>query len=339
MAEPQLQPDELDRIEDALEDLELADSVDDPSPLVRARLADYRALLIASREALPMVDVPPGVLAGVLAEARRLEEDDLVELSAADDVAPQPESWWSRVRKSFLIPTLAVVGTAALILIVVTPTYEASNEEGGEVMARVETPAQAERAAASPPPAAAPAVNAEDAEPDPAAVAEEAEEAPLVEIATARRVGADESTAGAELKNEGAVGAKTTEADRSHWEYIERGDKARVGGDCFGANNEYQRALDDGDDSVRARALVGLGLCAAEQGNSARAESLFEEARALDPEVASYIGTQRRDEKPKAPKAMPRKKQNSRHKAAMPAEAYQSDSLPGDAVNQNPFKD
>src|SRR5699024_870661 len=78
---------------------------------VRARLADSRAILVASREAMRMVGVPPGVLAGVLAEARRAD-DELLELSAADEAPAQADSWWSRVRKSFFIPSLAVVGTA-----------------------------------------------------------------------------------------------------------------------------------------------------------------------------------------------------------------------------------
>jgi hypothetical protein len=36
---------------------------------------------------------------------------------------------------------------------------------------------------------------------------------------------------------------------------------------------------------------------------------------------------------------MPRKKQNARRKAAMPAEQSQSAPLPGDARNANPFRD
>ena len=361
MAEPQFQPEELDRIEDALEDLELDDDlIDDPSPAVRSRLADYRALLIASREALPMVDVPPGVLAGVLAEARRAD-DDLVELSAADATAQPQESWWSRMRKSFLIPTLAVVGTAALILVIVTPTYTTSSEDesASQVVARAEPMEQDGRAAftpASPPPGAAPTVKAELAPDAPADPAEApAEEEPLYEIATARRVAADTSKVAKESAADAPVAgggkdqanadaivepkAAEKQSGAANWEAIERGDKARLGGDCFLAGNEYARALDDGNDSVRARAHVGLGLCAAEQGNSAKAEQHYEDARALDPEAVDYLNTQRRDEKAKPKKPAPQKKQNSRRKASMPSPSYESDSLPGDARNANPYKD
>jgi hypothetical protein len=356
MAEPQLQPDELDRLEDALEDLELGDLIEDPSPLVRSRLADYRVVLMASREALPMVDVPPGVLAGVLAEARRAD-DELLELSAAPDgSAPEhADSWWSRVRKSFLIPSLAVVGTAALILIIVQPTMsDAPTSDDVGVVANLEQAPDDYRMEPSPAPdpAAAPLPAAVEPEPEVVAEEEAEEDAPLYEFATAKRTGNAPGSANADLSNESAVGGKNQDKvakdealdgdaeerkqEPGSWEAIERGDKARVGGDCFRASNEYHRALDDGNDSVRARAYAGLALCASQDGNTTKADSYFEQARALDPEVGGYIDTQRGDDTRKSRKASPRKKENSKRKAAMPA--LESQGLPGDAVNSNPYK-
>jgi hypothetical protein len=358
MAEPQLQPDELDRLEDALEDLELGDLIDDPSPLVRSRLADYRVILMAAREAMPMVDVPPGVLAGVLAEARRAD-DELLELSAADDAPKQEESWWSRVRKSFLIPSLAVVGTAALILIIVQPTMsDAPSSDDVGVVASVEQAPAKDGVHPPPDPAALPSAAPAPVAPEPEALAEEQaeEDAPLDVIATAKRPGtAPHGAPNADLSDESAVaGGKSAdklakddaqeggaeerkEEAPGSWEAIERGDKARTGGDCFRASNEYHRALDDGNDSVRARAFVGLALCASQDGNPTKADSYFEQARALDPEVGGYIETQRPDAAHKSRKAAPRKKENSKRKAAMPSE-LQSQGLPGDAVNSTPYK-
>ena len=53
MAEaPQFSPDELDRLEDALESIEDVDLdlIEDESEAVRERLVDYRTLLTLSRE-------------------------------------------------------------------------------------------------------------------------------------------------------------------------------------------------------------------------------------------------------------------------------------------------
>ena len=69
-------PAELDLLEDALEDLEQEGALerwleDDTSPALRERLEGYRSLLVASRDAMPLEDVPQGVLDEVFAEARR----------------------------------------------------------------------------------------------------------------------------------------------------------------------------------------------------------------------------------------------------------------------------
>ena len=119
MAEaPQFSPEELDRLEDALESIEgmELDLIEDESPAVRERLVDYRAILIASRDALPMQDVPEGALDRVLSIAADPGQDELAAALPSDE--PQP-SWWTRFRRTLLIPTLAVAGSAALILVIV----------------------------------------------------------------------------------------------------------------------------------------------------------------------------------------------------------------------------
>ncbi len=109
----ELGPADLDRLEDALEDLEreLDPDADDP---VAQRLVEYRALLQLSREAMPLEEVPAGVLDGVLAQARQA--------AAAGAVAATPApSFWARWRLSVWVPSLAFAGSAALLLLVLVP--------------------------------------------------------------------------------------------------------------------------------------------------------------------------------------------------------------------------
>ncbi len=127
MVEAGLRPDELDLLEDALEDLELEDGLDrwteaELGPRVRERLVDYRSILAASREALPFEDVPRGVLDGVLEQARQAA------VVAPTTVSGGSESWWSRLRRGFMVPALALAGTAVLVLWVFDPDDQAKLE-------------------------------------------------------------------------------------------------------------------------------------------------------------------------------------------------------------------
>ncbi len=116
-------PVQLDALEDALEDLELTgiplEFEDDVA--VSTRLGAYRELLQLSREALPSVEVPPGVLASVLAVARDAAEQPAVAAPPRPD--PSAESrvpWWKRL--SLWVPALAVAASAALVLVMVQGT-------------------------------------------------------------------------------------------------------------------------------------------------------------------------------------------------------------------------
>ena len=67
---------QLDLLEDAIEDLEQEGALDrwladDPDPALRERLEDYRSLLEASREAMPIEEVPGGLLDDVIAQAHQ----------------------------------------------------------------------------------------------------------------------------------------------------------------------------------------------------------------------------------------------------------------------------
>jgi hypothetical protein len=111
---------------------------------VVARLHEYRAILQASREAMPMHEVPAGLLGAVLQEARA---------SAAKprEAAPPKKSWWRRFRATLILPAAALAGTAALLLIIAYPKGEdASVLEGAPATARSEPQADAAAAQEAP---------------------------------------------------------------------------------------------------------------------------------------------------------------------------------------------
>ena len=114
-----LTPADLDRLEDALEDLELSsaqgDASDDP---VAQRLSEYREILRIGREAMPLEDVPAGLLDGVLTEARQAA-------AAAPAAAKAAPSFWARWRLGVWVPAVAFAGSAALLLVVLVPKDEA----------------------------------------------------------------------------------------------------------------------------------------------------------------------------------------------------------------------
>ena len=147
-------PVQLDALEDALEDLELTgippEFEDDPA--VSGRLAEYRDLLQLSREALPSVEVPTGVLDSVLAAAR--DEAALPAVAPQprrDDAAESKPPWWKRL--SLWVPGLAVCASAALVLVMLQGTLgdaEPATATVGQAKAKAEQ--QVEFASKSSPP-------------------------------------------------------------------------------------------------------------------------------------------------------------------------------------------
>lgn len=325
-ASHQFSPEELDRLEDALENLEdatpseLLEAMDDAPEAVRNRLLEYRALLVATRDALELQDVPPGLLDGVLAQARTAAESEVL------TVDPEPadeRSWWSRVRKGLLVPVLAVAGSTALILLVVKPSTDdlpssTMQAEDQAAAAKTQTAEPALQAKLEPGDAADGAEA--EAEPEPNATPA----SPVTEIATSRVAveddeasedqakvpagRADAPSAGAgviggvseESKNKGSKADKDAPAEAGEggsprWDLIARGDRARRDGDCATARKEYEQALDDADDRVRSRAYAGLGLCEDRVGRGGAAEEFYGRARDLDPEVEGFLSSERPD--------------------------------------------
>ncbi len=133
-------PVQLDALEDALEDLELSgipvEFEDDVA--VSGRLSEYRDLLQLSREALPSVEVPMGVLDSVLAAAR--DEAGLPAVGASPGTEAAAESkppWWRRL--SLWVPALAVAASAALVLVMVQGTLSDA-DPAAETVARADAP-------------------------------------------------------------------------------------------------------------------------------------------------------------------------------------------------------
>ncbi|MCX4248071.1 hypothetical protein [Paraliomyxa miuraensis] len=340
MADLDLGPAELDLLEDALEDLELPGAIDrwledGTSPAVRERLEDYRSLLVASREALPLEDVRAGVLDDVIAEANRVA-------AVAPVAAASQDSWWSRVRRSFMMPALALAGTAALVLWVfdpedraklaeppLTPTASAPTvaadeavddqaPEEGERARELEPLDPPEQSSAQATPAAAPAPDAptDEGAIDGASEAKLAEDADKDAKPKATGMGSLGDVPGGVMG-----GSKTAEPHKQagssagpasgRWDIVARADRARQSGDCVAARQEYSLALEDDDPRVRARAFAGLGLCDTQEGNDPGAEANFERARELDGEVGGFIDSQQqraRPSKKRKPKASKSKK-------------------------------
>jgi len=334
-------PAQLDRLEDALEDLEQPDAIerwleDEPSPEVRERLTDYRSILEASREALPMEDVPDGLLDSVFAEAKR-----------AATVAPMVatrESWWVRTRRSFMVPALALAGTTVLVLWIGRPDEAPTlAEETAPVPAR-HTPSSVRLEF----------VDSEDLDsPAPAAspdASERARSAGKKASGSKNKIGLGEGSNPLGGLDKGGFGSKSDDAkDREpeddqivqpiqaepspepveeqkpsagaptgpasgRWDIVSRGDRARQAGDCATARDEYALALEDDEPGVRARALAGIGLCDRRDGNEPSADANFDRARELDAGIDEFISSQAT----RRPSAKKRKSKKSRPKSKKP---------------------
>ncbi len=157
-------PSELDRIEDALEDLEANGLPPDAPAHLSARLADYRSILQMSRRVLPMQEVPAGLLDVVLTEARgeggsMATQENAVTADGMENIYEHGRGrasagFWSRVRRTLIVPALALAGSAALVLWVLAPEVGdvGMTQHEGELVvdARNEAPGAAEAPAAPP---------------------------------------------------------------------------------------------------------------------------------------------------------------------------------------------
>lgn len=340
MAEPvRFTPQELDRIEDALEGLEDFEVFDDPSPEVRDVLAQYRQVLVDTRQGMPLEEVPAGVLDAVFAEAHAAVAQPQASVVAATpasqsaDEAEEKPGFWRRLRRSFLIPSVALAGTAALVLWISRPGDNPEGMDQPEVAAAKADGAAFEREKEKPT-AAKDAVDNESLPPPAAAAPEPEADAPAAaEIPAPAQQEAvpDLSLSGADQSNVGELnklldekpGVEEKPADSKQergedsvgWASIERADRAREDGDCAAARSDYMIATEDDDAKVRARAYAGLGLCSAQQGDDVGAEDSYERARGIDPGVDSFISAEKRSSGTYSPTSKPKRKKKAPRKS------------------------
>lgn len=312
---------QLDLLEDALEDLEQDGALerwleDEPSPVLRERLEDYRSILLATRDAMPLEEVPVGLLDDVIEQARR---------SAPKPVAR--DGWWTRIRRSVLVPVVALAGTAMLVLWIGQPedvkvsegpaepgrapspeAAAAANEDQLEQKAedRTATPADAPASEATPQAPAAVVPEPSVAEPEEEITAELGAAAPKEDKKDEGAKAADDEAnrykgvaGGMSSLGDVPGGAPKKPAGNSgpasgRWDLIAEGDRARLAGDCVSARESYSVALEDDEATVRARAFAGMGLCDADMGQEAAADANYERARELDGGIDSFIDSQER---------------------------------------------
>lgn len=296
---------ELNVLEDSLADLDHLP--EDATAAVIERLASYRAVLDLTREGMPTLEVPEGILDAVLAEAERSP-------AVNAEVTAGP-SLWERLRRSFVLPGFALAATAAILVITLRPDDDlAKMSEEADVSA---TPASAENAELDPEGAPVEARPASTS-PKPADVlpaAPPSEEKAKDEVAAedaddeadaSRKPTAKKSAAPAKSKSKkdaGIPGALDLPAPAAE-DPVDSGDKAalrdllaqadndRRRGRCAEAKAAYKNILGSAG-AEEARALVGLGLCAESAGDEALAESYFRKARTLNPAIDSLIASER----------------------------------------------
>jgi hypothetical protein len=282
-------PDELDRLEDALEQISgpepLAGEATLDGPLAD-RLEEYGEILSASRDAYPFETVDEGVLDGVLEQARAAVVG--TELGRAP---ANPETWWTRWR-AVLVPGFVLAGSAAAVLVFVRPEPKAG---GDAELARAvgETPkASATRPVAALPPT--PDIDtAQGADTAPSQIPERVDPESTSEssskTATKRKAPKSAPNDAAQPEPEPAAVDKD-----EGWSELGRAHTLRRKGDCERASSIYRRlSRSTLGEAGRAQALGGLGLCQETDGDALGALRSFTDARKLTPEIDAWIGSQR----------------------------------------------
>jgi hypothetical protein len=319
-------PEELDGLEDGLEHLEGDTDLDalDLPDTVRARLEEYGAIMELTREAFPEETPDESVLRAVMAEAT----------AATAEVASPPETpFWQRWRKS-IVPVLALAGTTAAVLWIVSP--ESGSEPALPEIAAAERSEDAKdtkdakeaAAPGDPRPASATLASERSEEPDVAedAVAEEATPSKAAEPSeealadpSAEQIQGDapnkKKSKSSKAKGGGAgmpaapipepepaAAPAPTDKD-SLWELVSSANKKRLAGSCGSAIALYRQVVNGGEDALaRARAHAGIGLCLEYQGRAGEAKAAFTKARATSAGIDAWIQDQR-NRMPEAAKA------------------------------------
>lgn len=326
-------PSELDLLEDALEDPELLP--DGASPALRDRLESYRAILGIADEALPMVEVPDGLLAGVLAEAANSPAN-------TPEIAASP-GLWERLRRSFVVPGFALAATAVLLIVVLRPN-DADLGDMSEVAEATKSAPEVEEGAPARPAASEPkreevisaAALSEDGDASAApkedakaeaddAVEAEAEPLPATKAAPKPERAKSKKSAKADMPAPASAGGSVDPLDGLAEEKVDADDKDalrsllqqadsdRQRGRCSDATAAYKKLLGT-KGNEEARALMGLGLCAEASGDDNAATDYYRRAKAINPALDSLITSERKklavpqDSKKSSKKSKPKSK-------------------------------
>ena len=317
-------PGQLDQLEDALE---LIDDLDDLESLelstaLGERLGEYQDVLALCREAFPVEEPAPNLLADVIAEAHEVSRRPRRDVEASGW-----QSFWERWRGT-LVPGFALAGTAAAVLWILGP--DPSSTSASELL----DSRQDERSSEGIEPPSTPAGEArEGSEPDERERLEAGEEANETKVEDPQ-LGAgeqlnDEPAEDEQLQPKKPAKKKATPEPEPEpepapeplqkedaWKELERGNTARSRGDCDTAFAHYESVIAAASDTTAiARAHAGIGLCFEQMQRYSEADKKFATARSRSPSIDAWINGQRDEqplpgEKKKKSKKMPSKKKS-----------------------------
>ncbi|HGG56917.1 MAG TPA: hypothetical protein ENK31_03875 [Nannocystis exedens] len=322
-------PAELDLLEDALEDPELAI---EGSALLRGRLNSYREILALTADALPPIEVPDGLLDGVLKEALSSATVDLSPTAASVE-APKV-GLWQRLRRSMLLPGVALAATAVLLVVVLKPDGSTLTDVSEGTVDRSPSAVVEARAAGSevlPPPAPeleedaevaamavpavapsrermeAPSVASTELDQADSLAADQTSPRPVEQLKRRRAKSkksatqasgssgiADDSDPNEPAKGDAGLGGMVVDAEDKEAlrSLLQAADEDRHRGRCAAASKAYSRLLGV-KGNEEARALMGLGLCAEAQGDVVGAEAYYRRAKSLNPALDPLISAER----------------------------------------------
>lgn len=319
-------PKQLDRLEDALEDLEHPELGErELEPELVARLNDYRQVLELCRDALPSAEPPEALLADVLTEAREISRRPRLEPAERPGLAGRP-GLWQRWRH-LLAPALALATTAAVVLWLLDPGERevASDllvDDSSEQRTSSSDTPQAESQARSTQPTgeSTPAAErATDANPDTDALEglDASTETPPKARATSKRR-ASSSTPATQAEDTQAPAPPPMSKDET-WTELERAHDQRRRGLCDAARSRYQDVIAAGADAMAiGQAKAGIGLCLEQDQRDDEAQGWFDAARRDNPSVTAWINRQRNDQ-PQPSEVKKAKRAKAADKAKLPA--------------------
>ncbi len=294
-------PRELDLLEDALEGLEDIDELAslELAPALTERLAEYQDVLALCREAFPIEAPREELLADVIAEAHAVSRRP----KRHEPDGGRARRFWERWRGT-LIPGVALAGTAAAVLLLLEPgpqdqpsatlLIDTNTNQNNDAKAEPKLPSEpsideGEPADEDPEQPDDAGEQLDDADADADAEQPEPPE-PLGKSSPVKKRRSNKASAPAQAPEP----APEPMSKDDTWLTLERGDASRRKGDCDRARARYEQVIAAGSDtSAVARAKAGIGLCHEQDRRNGEADGWFDQARADDPGIGSWIKEER----------------------------------------------